>query len=172
MMVDNGSFTGQTEESGNKNMGDTIVIRSVQSTLKPEPETKSELKIDDKPDVKPTKPSVLQKAENNSVAKPEVKLHVKPEVIPKPEVNPKPEVIPKPEVSECEEFTDIAMIELTGTGKIAEPEKDEKNKKGSVLKRLAAKFSPQRKKDYQEPAVKMASQLTQPKESQQPTSNG
>ena len=53
-----------------------------------------------------------------------------------------------------DEFADISMIELAGTGKTVEPEKDEKTKKGSVLKRLAAKFNPQRKKDYQEPDIK------------------
>ena len=49
-MVDTGSFTEKPGANHNKAMGDTIVIRSVQSTLKSEP--KSECKSDQKRDIK------------------------------------------------------------------------------------------------------------------------
>ena len=145
-MVDNGSFIEKPGANHNKAMGDTIVIRSVQSTLKSEP--KLECKSDQKRDI-----INHEKNESKQNLSTEKKSEIEQNIETEIKIDSKPAIKTDPKRDD-DEFADISVIELAGTGKTAEPEKDEKTKKGSVLKRLAAKFNPQRKKDYQEPDTK------------------
>ena len=146
MMVDTGSFTEKPGANNNKAMGDTIVIRSVQSTLKSEP--KFECKSDQKRDIKNS-----EKTESKQNLSTEKKAEIEQNIETEIKIDSKPAVKNDPKRDD-DEFADISVIELAGSSKNVEPEKDEKTKKGSVLKRLAAKFNTQRKKDYQEPDVK------------------